>query len=52
MINKKLLANGRKCTLQSLIWEGVWDLLKVHRMGGKLLYGMKAFYRDANGCVK
>lgn len=29
-------------------WEGMWGMLKVYGVDGKLLNRTKAFYRDAN----
>lgn len=30
----------------------MWDVWKVYGVGGSLLDGVKAFYRDASACVK
>ena len=33
-------------------WEAMWDVLNVYGVGGRLLSGVKAFYRDASASVK
>ncbi len=30
----------------------LWDVLKIYGVGGQLMEGIKAFYREANACVK
>ena len=32
--------------------EALWNVLRVCGVGGQLLGGIKAFYREANVCVK
>ncbi len=32
-------------------WDTVWDVLKIYGVGGRLLDGVKIFYRDASACV-
>ncbi len=32
-------------------WMAMWDVLKVYGVGGRLLNGMKAFYKDAKACI-
>ncbi len=32
--------------------EALWNVLKICGVGGQLMEGMKAFYREANACVK
>ncbi len=31
--------------------EALWDVLRIYGVGGRLLDGVKAFYRDASACV-
>ncbi len=33
-------------------WEALRDVLRIYGVGGRLLDGVKAFYRDASACVK
>ncbi len=33
-------------------WEALWDVLRVHGVGGRLVDGVEAFYRDASACAK
>ncbi len=35
-----------------LIREALWNLLRVYGVGGQLLKGIQAFYREANACVR
>ncbi len=35
-----------------LHWAAVWDVLKVYGVGGSLMNGVKAFYKDAKACIK
>ncbi len=30
----------------------LWDVLKIYGVGGQLMEGIKAFYREANACIK
>ncbi len=32
--------------------EALWKALKIYGVGGEQMEGMKAFYREANACVK
>ncbi len=32
--------------------EVLWSVLKIYGVGGQLLKGIQAFYRDANACVR
>ncbi len=32
--------------------EAIWNVLKIYGVGGQLMEGIKAFYREANACVK
>ncbi len=32
--------------------KALWDVLKIYGVGGQLMEGIKAFYREANACVK
>ena len=32
--------------------EALWNVLKIYGVGGQLMEGIKAFYREANACVK
>ncbi len=32
--------------------EALWNVLKICGVGGQLMEGIKAFYREANACVK
>ncbi len=32
--------------------EALWNILKIYGVGGQLMEGIKAFYREANACVK
>lgn len=29
----------------------MWDMLRICSVGGKLIEGVKSFYRDARACV-
>ncbi len=31
-------------------WIAMWDVLKVYDVGGSLMNGVKAFYKDAKTC--
>ncbi len=33
-------------------WTAMWDVLKVYGVGGSLMNGVKAFYKDAKAHVK
>ncbi len=60
MITKKMLAKHKmyahfrdlEKAYDRIGWEAMWDVLRVYGVGRRLLDGMKAFYRDANACVK
>ncbi len=32
--------------------EALWTVLKIYGVGGQLLKGIEAFYREANACVR
>ncbi len=32
--------------------EALWNVLKIYGVGGQLMEGIKAFYREADGCAK
>ncbi len=32
--------------------EALWNVLKIYGVGGQLLKGIQAFYREANACVR
>ncbi len=32
--------------------RALWSVLKIYGVGGKLLKGIQAFYREANACVR
>ncbi len=32
--------------------EAHWKVLKIYGVGGQLLKGIRAFYREANACVR
>ncbi len=32
--------------------EALWSLLRIYDVGGQLLKGIRAFYREANACVR
>ncbi len=32
--------------------NALWDVLEIYGVGGQLMEGMKAFYREVNACVK
>ncbi len=32
--------------------EAVWNVLKIYGVGGQLLEGIKAFYKETSACVK
>ena len=61
MIVEKMLAKGKKVyaafmdlekAYDRVDWKAMWDVLKVYGVGGKLLNGVKAFYRNASACVR
>ena len=33
-------------------WNALWDVLKIYGVGGQLLDGIKAFYKEASACVR
>ena len=33
-------------------WNALWDVLKIYGVGGQLLNGIKAFYKEASACVR
>ncbi len=32
--------------------EALWSVLRIYGVGGQLLKGIQAFYREANACVR
>ncbi len=32
--------------------EALWNVLRIYGVGGQLLKGIQAFYREANSCVR
>ncbi len=32
--------------------EALWNVLRIYGVGGQLLKGIQAFYREANACVR
>ncbi len=32
--------------------ETLWNVVKIYGVGGQLMEGIKAFYKEANACVK
>ncbi len=57
---EKMLTQGKKVdaalidlekAYDRINWMGMWDVLKVYGVGGKLLNGVKAFYKDTNTCM-
>jgi len=61
MTVEKMLTKGKKVyaafmdlekAYDRIDWTALWDVLKVYGVGGKLLNGIKAFYKDANACVR
>ncbi len=32
--------------------EALWSVMKMYGVGGQLLKGIQAFYREANACVR
>ncbi len=32
--------------------KALWKVLKIYRVGGQLMVGIKTFYREVNACVK
>ena len=58
---EKSLAKGREVFLafmdlekayDRISREGLWDVLKVYGIGGKLLEGVKSFYVNSRACVR
>ena len=33
-------------------WHGMWQMLRVYRVGGKLLKAVQSFYIDSRACVR
>ncbi len=61
MTVEKMLVKGKKVyaafmdlekAYDRINWAAMWDVLKVYDVGGKLLNGVKAFYKDANACIR
>ena len=61
MVAEKYLAKGRKMyaafmdlekAYDRVDWDGLWEVLGIYGVGGRLLRGVKAFYKDASACVR
>ena len=61
MTVEKYLGKGRKLYAAFMDLEkaydrvdrmALWDVLGIYGVGGHLLEGIKAFYREANACVR
>ncbi len=39
-------------TYDRVDWLALWDVLKIHSVGGQLLNAIKSFYEEASACVK
>ena len=61
MTVEKMLRKGKKVyaalmdlekAYDRIDWTAMWDVLRIYDVGGSLLNGIKAFYRDAKACVK
>jgi len=61
MIVEKILAKRKKVyaafidlekASDRIDWKALWDVLRMYGVGGRLLSGVKAFYKGANACVK
>ncbi len=49
-VNAAFMDLGKAC--DRVDWEALWDGLSIYGVGGRLLEGVKAFYRDVSACVK
>lgn len=38
--------------LHRIPWKAMWNVLKVYKIGRKLLSDVKLLYKNANTCVK
>jgi len=61
MTAEKYLTKGRKLYVafmdlekayDRVDWNAMWDVLKIYGVGGPLLNGIKAFYKEASACVR
>ncbi len=60
MITEKILAKDKvyaafmdlEKAYDRVDWKAVWDILRVSGVGGRLLDGVKTFYRNASAFVK
>ncbi len=61
IISEKIMAKGRKGYAALISLEeaygtidrkALWDVLRVYGMGGKLLNGVQAFYKEAKVCIR
>ena len=61
MIIEKMLVKGKKVyaafmdlekAYDRINWKAMWEVLMMNGVGGRLLNGVKAFYKDANACVR
>ena len=61
MVAEKYLAKGRKMyaafmdlekAYDRIDWTGLWEVLGIYGVGGQLLKGVKAFYKNASACVR
>ena len=61
MTAEKYLAKGKKLYVafmdlekayDRVDWNALWDVLKIYGVGGQLLDGIKAFYKEASACVR
>ena len=58
---EKYLANGKDVfwafmdlekAYDAIYRHGMWQMLRVHRVGGKLLKAVQSFYVDSRACVR
>ncbi len=58
---KSIWQKARKCFGHSWIWkktydridrEGLWTVLRLYGLGGRLLKGVKSFYKNSRACVR
>ena len=61
MTVEKMLTKGKKVyaafmdlekAYDRIDWGALWDVLRIYGVGGRLLNGVKAFYKDANASVR
>ncbi len=43
---------GREKAYDRVDREALWNVLYIHGVGGQLLKGIQAFYREANACLR